>query len=253
MPHGSDDANSLIRIGRNAPVKATASGDRADGSLIGPVQPDNGKKPADTIFFVNEAVGTPQTVQRDLQALANTGASVVGVYNQSHGIVSDFKDVFAERAGKKVEPAVLTVQKVVEDALAQGKPVHLAGHSQGALLVSVALQRVADGLKAKGLSDAEVKQKLSTVQVETFAGVADHYPDGPKYTHYVNKDDLPPRLLGVTRKDAHPGEGAQIRTFTEVKRPQGLKAGSFGDLIARLFDKTTHGAADVYFAHRQGQ
>ncbi len=73
----------------------------------------------------------------------------------------------------------------------------------------------------QGLSSAQVEKMMSKVKVETFGGAAAHFPDGPQYVHYVNKNDLVPTWFGQGDGDGvdewarDGGKGAVIRRFEQ--------------------------------------
>jgi hypothetical protein len=73
-----------------------------------------------------------------------------------------------------------------------------------------------------GLTRAEAEQKLGLVKVETFGAAAGHYPDGPQYVHYINRDDPVPSLFGLgwdidrLNPTLHAGRGAVIHWFTDI-------------------------------------
>ena len=141
--------------------------------------------------------------------------------------------------------------------VADGSEIHLVGHSHGAIIISCALDVIADGLAAQGLSRDEAKAVLGRVTVETYGGAAQRFVDGPRYTHVVNKLDGVPMLTGVGLDRVNPfgrvGAGATIKTFVEAHRPRDLPSLSEGAswVFARAVDKSVHGPRDIYFKHRK--
>jgi hypothetical protein len=97
--------------------------------------------------------------------------------------------------------------------------VHLVAHSQGAAVTARALTQVRSDLIKKLGSASAADQELHNVKVETFAGAAWNYPDGPQYRHYINEADVVPQVFGQGIPHdlgiSHPGAGAQFFTFTQ--------------------------------------
>lgn len=180
-------------------------------SQIPGVQPD-GKAGTGTILYVNGML-TPLSQQLlDMKAIANTaGAQVLGVHNSTQGLVADGLQSAADVAGVGKNAAVETLAQALLTELRAGRAVHLFAHSQGAIITQRALRQVREQLGPQ--ADA----KLKLVTVETFGGAGGIYPDGPKYTHYVNKRDLVPNLFGIgwdgSLRNGGAGKGADIRYF----------------------------------------
>ena len=115
-------------------------------------------------------------------------------------------------------------------------------HSQGALVTSRALNHVAQRMRIEdGMSQADVEKAMSKLKVETFGGAAAHFPDGPKYVHYVNTKDMVPSMFGqgngkgVDEWARDGGKGAVIRRFSEGSGISGA-----------------HSINDMYLPHRVG-
>ncbi len=183
-----------------------------------------------TVIHVNGIMCNPRRELADLQALADaTAARVVGVYNATDGLVPDLLQCQKDKLDRGHNPAVDAVAGLIESELAAGRSVHLTGHSQGALVASRALEDVRGRLLQAGRTPAEVQALLAKVTVETFGGAASWYPDGPAYTHYVDRADFVPRELGlgevdpplrdltpkVLGVDTHPGAGATVVQFDD--------------------------------------
>ena len=209
---------------------------------IAPVLPDNGRPVRGTIVVVNGIMTDVKLQQADLQALANTGARVVGIHNATEGLVRDMGQVLTDKLGSGPNPAVDAVVRLLRTELGAGRPVHLAGHSQGALIIARALSIVGPSLS---------KAQLERVTVETFGGAASRWIDGPKYTHYVNRFDPAPWLLGVGTPFTRRGGDTRDVWFDEVRPPRGLPSlvGGVTNFFARVVDRLVHGAPE-YFAQR---
>ncbi len=142
---------------------------------------------------------------------------MVPLYNATQGFWKDATQVLEDSIDRGENAAVNSLVQVISSKLAAGEPVRLVAHSQGALITSRALQDVKDQLLAKGMTPAQAEQTLAKVQVETFGGAASAYPDGPRYTHYVNRFD-PVTLFsgwfaGSSNAGNHPGKGAKVVAF----------------------------------------
>lgn len=192
-----------------------------------------------------------------MQGLANTGAAVVGVHNATEGMGKDLLECVLNKLDCGDTPAIDTLARLVARALESDRPVHLVGHSQGALIIARALQIVGAALRESGLQPAEVKGVLQRIEVETYGGASQSYVDGPRYTHVVNKADVVPMLTGVGLDAFNPfgrtGDGAVVKTFVEAHVPRDLPPARDGVTwqAARAIDQAVHGPRDVYWQHRK--
>lgn len=237
---------------------------RHDGVLVGPTStasketpldqvdaflPDNGTEVRGTAVMVNGIMSDLELQRADLQALANTGLRVVGVHNSTKGMLRDLAQSLGDKAGLSNNKAVETTRSLIEKALEQGDPLHLVGHSQGALIVSQALQEYSHRLYESGLSDQQVQQSLSPITVTSLGGSAWTYPEGPTYHHYYNDRDLVPLLTGRPFPAKFFGQdGETLHRFSELNEPGQLPPWQNGwvNRFARWADATTHGARDIY-------
>jgi hypothetical protein len=138
---------------------------------------------------------------------------------------------------------------VAQQVLSKQAAVTLYGHSQGALVLSRALDQISQELAQDGKDERAIQDKLSPLQVETLGGASATFPTGPQYTHRYNSYDMVPLFTGrplFSKLKTYPGE--KFDRFS-VLRPAGelppWKNGVWNRL-ARLVDATTHGARDVY-------
>jgi hypothetical protein len=192
-------------------------------SQVPGVTPRTNAQPTETLLYVNGINNDKDKQFASMQQLADrTGAKVVGVHNATEGMVADLAQCVKDKLDKGKNPAVDTMADTVYSELKAGRGVHLVAHSQGALVTSRALKDVANRLRIEdGLSSAQVEKAMSKIQVETFGGAAAHFPDGPQYVHYVNKNDLVPTWFGQGNgKGADEwardgGKGAVIRRFEQ--------------------------------------
>lgn len=185
---------------------------------IPPTTPNNGKKPTETIIFVN-GIGTSPGGNKDhLQEIANSsGQNVVGVYNATQGFLPDIIQSGKDKIDVGTNHAVNTLTNSVYDGLKQNQPLHIMSHSQGALITSRALSHVKERLMNEDhLTQAQAEARMNQLKVETFGGAASSYPDGPKYVHYVNRADLVATELGLGPFGFASGDGgrdAKINRF----------------------------------------
>jgi hypothetical protein len=164
-----------------------------------------------------------------------SGEPVVSVYNATEGTLKDFAQTIEGRFDLGKNPAVDSLADIVYQHVKSGQPIRIAGYSQGGLIVSRALTDAKQRLMNEdGLSEADATKRLGLVTAETFAGAASYYPDGPKYTHYVNKldpvqlfsfyafGDNPPNPL------VHQGAGAKTVSFSSF----GWKSHDLGNYLS---------------------
>ncbi|EPX59958.1 hypothetical protein D187_002702 [Cystobacter fuscus DSM 2262] len=210
-------------------------------SQVPGVTPRNNAHPAETLIYVNGINNNKDTQFASMQQLADrTGAKVIGVHNATEGMVSDLAQCVKDKLDKGKNPAVDTMADTVYAELKAGRGVHLVAHSQGALVTSRALNDVANRLRIEdGMSSAQVEKAMSKLKVETFGGAAAHFPDGPQYVHYVNKNDIVPTWFGQGDGDGvdewarDGGKGAVVRRFEQGSGIEG-----------------THSFDSVYLKHR---
>ncbi len=253
-------------------VRPTRATDRVhDGEILGadglwsslarqahvrPVLPDNGAPVTASVIMVNGVMTDAALQRRDLQGLANTGCSVIGVRNATAGLARDLFECVQNKLDTGDTPAITTLARLIDEALDDGRPVRVIGHSQGAIITACALQRVAQHARDAGLDAGAVRARLGAVAVETYGGAATRYVDGPSYRHCVNLLDLVPMLagvgLGALNPFAHVGQGAALDRFVEAHLPRHLPPLSEGvaEVFARAVDQHVHGPRDVYFRHR---
>ncbi len=86
---------------------------------------------------------------------------------------------------------------------------------------------------------AKVREGLSLVEVETNAGAASKFPDGPKYVHYINTADPIVNQFGLLSGGAYGGKDAHYVVFNDCG------PANSGDLLK--IGSPAHNA-EVYFA-----
>ena len=188
------------------------------------VNPSDGRTPNETLIYINGINTTKEGQAASLQAIADrTGARVIGIHNATEGMITDLRQCITDKLDKGRNPAVDTLAETVYSEIKAGRSVHLMAHSQGGLITSRALNHVYQRLRIEdGLSKAQTERLLGLVSVETFGAAAGHYPDGPRYVHYINRDDPVPSLFGLGwdldrfNPTLHAGRGAVVHHFTDV-------------------------------------
>lgn len=217
--------------------------------------PSNGERIKDDIVMVNGIMTDLELQRADLQAMANLGYRVVGIHNATAGLMADLGQCVQDKLDLGDNKAVDTTVDVIRDAISNAQPLHLVGHSQGALIVSRALGQVVGEFVAEGLSQEQAVSSLADVQVTSLGGAAWTYPEGPTYHHFFNDRDIVPRLMGR----GFPGnffaqKNESLHSFSQVRESGELPdwSKSVGNRIARYTDATTHGAREVYLPMFQG-
>jgi hypothetical protein len=179
-------------------------------------------------IYVNGILNTIADQAAFMNLFANaSGSAVYGIHNASQGIFGDIWQSAKDKLDLGRNPPVDAVAEYVYGRLMSldGSPVNLAGHSQGALIISRALNDVKERLLEDGLPKQKVEELLGTLTVTTFGGASGHYPNGPQYFHYINRGDyvaMPGGLGGDLTRFVplfHAGRGAEIIRFTDFSLP----------------------------------
>jgi pimeloyl-ACP methyl ester carboxylesterase len=180
-----DTANDGALIGRGGQVyEPSVPLNRAPA-----IGPNNGRRPTETVLFVNGINNSRQDVQESMQALANQGGyNVVGVFNASRGTAMDVAQSIGDKWGISGNPATATLRDQVLGELRAGRDVHLFAHSQGGIITSGALGEVKDRLTSQ-YGEQRANEMMNRIRVETFGGAAWRYPDGPQYIHRYHTGD----------------------------------------------------------------
>jgi hypothetical protein len=198
-------------LGANGQLFNPASNSLAD---IPAIKPQNGQ-PKGLTVYVNGVGATPQGSVSEMQKYANTtGNQVVGIYNATEGTLKDLLQAAGDKIDIGKNPASDQLTKLIHDTLRSGQPLHIAGFSQGGAIVDRAITDAKNQLMLEdGMSKGDAEKLLSKLTVETFGGAGSNFPDGPAYTHYVNRADIVPQLFGVGAPFSNPGRNADVRTF----------------------------------------
>ena len=230
---------------RAAPVAAKGRADtQHDGRLVGPdgrthapgtplsqVAPGNGP----VIIQVNGINTNLDGQQAEMGRLQqqNPNARVIGIHNATEGFGRDILQSIRDLNGAGGNAATSTLQQTILSEMRAGRPVHLVGYSQGAIITSRALSGVRDTLIREqsqavraanpGMSASRVQAEavrraeaqMGNIRVETFGGAAPRYPNGPQYVHYVNRGDPVAMLVGLGPLGTGRGRGAQVHYFND--------------------------------------
>lgn len=174
-------------------------------------EPTSGATSGARIVLVNGILTTAEGEAQMCKSLADaTGAEVVGLHNATSGsalvdtlqAVGDKSAVALHALGVPYRnEATETLRTVIQGAIDREEPVNVFGHSQGGLIISSALNEVAEGLRARGDSEDRVHAQLSLVHVQTFGAAAWTYPQGVDYFHHVNDADPVPDYTGLGTPD----------------------------------------------------
>lgn len=148
--------------------------------------------------FVNGMLFSADEHFNALQEVADaTGFPVVGLHNATSSLFEDLLETVRQKLGYgHKDPSVRALTEYLTTGLETRKDMVLIAHSQGALVVSVALQNVVETMRKKGMTDTQIESRLKSVRVETYGGVASGFPNGPHYRHFVNGQDALPKLIG---------------------------------------------------------
>jgi hypothetical protein len=130
----------------------------------------------------------------------SSGAPVLPLYNLSKGHGIDFTESLLDRMNLNQSGATLTLTKIITSSSLEQRPCHIAGYSQGALIVANAIFSAASTLRDDhGLSEERITELLAIHTVETYGGAASIYRDGPRYYHLVSHSDPIAWYLGVAK------------------------------------------------------
>lgn len=156
--------------------------------------------PENPVVFINGVRNTKEDHDKSCQKLANAlGRECVGFYNLSEGAYGDTIESAKGKFLNFVPPSGQELQMYIAQRLSQNKPIEIHAHSQGAIIVSTAL------------NDPEIQRLLKEhphmVTVHTHGGASWTFPDGVDYRHDVFRSD---KLAGPFGKAWLPVEANKI-------------------------------------------
>ena len=156
---------------------------------------------------------------------------VLPLYNLSKGMFLDTLEASSDRLNiLESRTTAALVEKILE-AAQEAAPLHLVGHSQGALVISRALFESMRILKSE-LTPQGFERFFRGLTVETFGGAAALYPSGPTYIHYVNDRDPVSYYLGVGRYGLSPQEQREVAASMQVPLTLRLSLSAVGNRYA---------------------
>lgn len=154
----------------------------------------------DRLIYINGINTDIARHHEDMKALADTGAEVIGLHNGTVGLPKDLIQHWSLRRGSPAIRSEEAATKLIVNAVLCGEALHLLGHSQGAFIISRALNFAKRELESTHQATPdEIGNALQKIRIETHGGVSREWLEGPQYLHYINKLDPICRALGVTR------------------------------------------------------
>lgn len=171
---------------------------------------DNGKR----IYFVNGANGMANREPYFLKLLAQKrDIPAIGVFN------SQTSNILLPPKTNAGGSAVKTLKKLMLDGMGRKEGVLIRAGSAGSTVVMQAFIKAKAQWRLFHVVDAFAPIAMSRVKIETFGGIGLVYPDGPKYVHYANENDINAQQKGVLNPWVWPGKGAVIVVFNDQLYP----------------------------------
>ncbi|HEY4221995.1 MAG TPA: hypothetical protein VGO62_11640, partial [Myxococcota bacterium] len=159
-----------------------------------------------------------------------TGEEVVAIHNATSGPAFDYLEIAGDLMKVGASKAAQTLAAtIVSELLAHDEPIKLAGHSQGTLIISRAIELARDELVKGGMPD--VQQMLGRLFVRTFAGTAFDYPDGPRYQHFRNDVDPCPATRRTSSATSAPAILQGLGSLAHGQLPSTPKLGKGAVLV----------------------
>jgi hypothetical protein len=235
-----------------------------DLNSIPTIKPTNRARNGETMVFVNGISNTQGQAYEAAQRIANqTGAEVRVLYNATRGGLDDYVRGAVGDSWLANNQSVQNLSNLVYDAAKSGRTLHILATSNGAAITKDALHKAQDrlfsdnnrntgfgGLESTGRNAAvrATQKQLGSIQVETIAPVIDSFNGvvGPKYLHYLNKQDS--ASLAELRRPAE-------RPFNDNIQIDNAGANA---RVIRINDNRVPGDSngghylETYLPHRQG-
>jgi hypothetical protein len=192
------------------------------------------------VVYINGILTDTQRQLEDMTRLAKTGKRVVGVHNATAGVVRDLGQSIMDKVNRGPNSAVDTVKKLVRTATEVGNQLKLVAHSQGALVVSRAIDELLE-------EEQVTREGLDSISVDTYGGASYTYPNGPRYFHHMNLLDPVPMLMGAGYLGAlKHSPGVKLEMFARAQAPFRVPGEPWTKTVGRAFDRSLHGTS-VYF------
>jgi len=220
------------------------------GVAAGSIPGANGRK---NVMYVNGVQNSPQDAQGSMRNIEQTtGERAVGLYNATDSVRADFWQSHVDRnentarangtwTGQSANAATRSLSdSIVNHLNNQQGDLHIMAHSQGGVITANALYDARQRLTQQH-GAAEADRMMQRLNVETFGGASQNYPDGPRYTHWINDSDRVTIEPGLGTDPAHGGRGAQFRHFNDRSTWTGH---NFNDVYLpnrqRILDQEAH-------------
>ncbi len=145
--------------------------------------------PDQDVIYVNGISTSEGQELMDIGAVASIlHQKVTGIHLAANGSAAqDLTEVCApEKLGATHSPVENAVHDRIKEDLDKGKRVHVLSHSAGALVTQRALERIAEEYKHGGMSESDVRKRMSNVEFESFGGAAGSVPEGVKAVAYAD-------------------------------------------------------------------
>lgn len=220
-----------------------------------PLLPTTEVKVVDLILYVNGIKTDYERHFGDMQALANSGAAVIGLHDSTEGGCVDALRFFQSRYTLKETPVISTLRSCIGSALSNGQPLHLAGHSRGAQNIALALITEITACANQHGSTA-TRERTALLKVETFGGAAPFYPDGPQYLHMDNIFDPVSSIYGLLRKrglsrtSTSPGANSVHISLRAANLNFMDHKTASSDPGLGIIDRLVHNPRSIYFSRR---
>lgn len=153
------------------------------------------EKPAKA-FYLN-GIRTPEASAKEaLRVLeGKTSQDIELIYNPTEGLLSDAAESIANLSG--MDTAISRkAQAQFRKSLDKGEKVQIFAHSQGAAIAADALHKISDAWRKEGVAPAEIKRRLSNVDVVGFGGftLEKNFPKGVDVELHRQPQDYIPKF-----------------------------------------------------------
>ncbi|PIQ23959.1 hypothetical protein COW36_05420 [bacterium (Candidatus Blackallbacteria) CG17_big_fil_post_rev_8_21_14_2_50_48_46] len=184
--------------------------------------------PQTQAFYLN-GIRTPEkSAEEARKALeGKTGLDIQMLYNPTDGLLADTAESLMNMSGMDTKVS-RRAEKAFAQALEKGDKVQIFAHSQGAAIAADALRKLEKDWQAKGVSEPEIRERLSRVQITGFGGFAteDHFPRDVKVELFRHPNDYIPKFA-LAVSDLGKSTQTQAQDFMPSLKRFGDTLGSF--------------------------
>lgn len=113
------------------------------------------------------------------------------------------------------------LQQLIQDAIDRGEPIHIRAGSARTFVVGEAVRRMHAVLRQGRFRPGKGLEQLDLVRVETTGAANHHFPNGPRYIHYINRLDPVAAPLALRGPASQPGARAAVLALFADKAPDG--------------------------------